>query len=215
MLAKVPTITIDQSSLADQAYEKLKILILSGVLKGGERIQEEQLAHQFGVSRTPIREALRRLSEYGLITSKARSAGIVVEITGKESRHISEVRLSLETLAIRRLDANCIPTLIEKTSKVTAEYQLLLSQGEVGQAYEKDSDFHNAIIEAANNPVLTEIYKRLDARIQLIRVTQNLSADALYIYSAQHMQMVQMLKNGDFSGVATLLETHIMHDIPD
>ena len=72
-------------------------------LKGGKRIPEEKVAQQFGVSRTPIREALRRLEEYGIIRVKPRSYAEVVGLSPKEARHISIVRAELETLSVRLL----------------------------------------------------------------------------------------------------------------
>ena len=71
------TYSINKESLSDKVYALVKHQILSGELTGGMVISEEQLAQQFGVSRTPIREAIRRLSEYGLVIIKPRSHAMV------------------------------------------------------------------------------------------------------------------------------------------
>ena len=88
-------------SISEKVYHHVKALILSGTLKSGEKISEAELAKYFRVSKTPVREALRKLAEYGLILIKPRSFAIVVTISDEEARDISLVRLWLERLSAR------------------------------------------------------------------------------------------------------------------
>ncbi len=82
-------------------YHYIKRLILSGKLKGGEKIPEEKIAQQFGVSRTPIREALRRLEEYGLVYLKPRSYAEVISFSPKDAEQVACIRAQLEMLSAR------------------------------------------------------------------------------------------------------------------
>jgi DNA-binding GntR family transcriptional regulator len=98
-------ICLDRKSLSDQVHELIKRMILSEELRGGERIPEEKIAHIFGVSRTPIREALRKLEKGGLVRIVPHSHAEVIALEPEAAGHIFELRLSLETLAVRRLAA--------------------------------------------------------------------------------------------------------------
>ena len=87
-------------SLADQVYDLVKEQILSGKIPCGSKISEDSLATQFGVSRTPIREALKRLSAYGIIQMEPRSHSSVISLSEKESQDIATFRIYLEDYAI-------------------------------------------------------------------------------------------------------------------
>ena len=206
--------SITQNSLADQVYSNLKLLILSGTLRSGERIPEEQLAQQFGVSRTPIREALKRLSEYGLVTLKPRMNATVTSLTRQETEDIARVRLALETLALDSYREDKISLLVEELQQLAAEFRRLVAGDERAKAFEKDSEFHIALIAGAGNGVLTEMYARLDARIQLLRITQQLSSQELLPYAAQHLELIGSLREKDREQTRLILKRHIMHDIP-
>jgi len=211
---ELPKLLIEQASLADQVYASLKSLILSGTLRGGERIPEEQLAQQFNVSRTPIREALKRLAGYGLVTLRSRMNATVTSITRQEAEDIGRVRLALELLAIESISDEKVENLAGKLQKLAAECQYFFALDEKAKAFEKDSEFHIALVSGAGNQVLTETYERIDARIQLLRITQHLSSEALLPYAAQHMELIRSLRDRDLAKTRTLLETHIMHDMP-
>lgn len=205
-------VALDTASLADQVYENLKLLILSGTLQGGERIPEEQVAQQFGVSRTPIREALKRLAEYGLVTVRPRSNAVVAQISNREAEDIARVRLALEKLAIESLDPSAIAPLIAALKGLAAECRRRFESGERAKAFEKDSEFHTTLVAGAGNIVLTETYERLDARIQLLRISQHLSSEQLVPYAGHHLELLERIAVGDTKATIALLETHIMHD---
>ena len=215
MTIDMPNLIITQASLADRVYENLKLLILSGTLKGGDRIPEEQLAQQFGVSRTPIREALKRLAEYGLVTLKPRINASVTSISGQEAADIARVRIALEKLALESLSKERMEDSIEPLTRLAMECQHFFAIGEKAKAFEKDSEFHIALIAGAGNGVLSEAYQRLDARIQLLRITQSLSSEELVPYAEQHMQLIRKIKDGNVAEAVALLEHHILHDVQE
>ena len=202
-----------QNSLADQVYTMLKEQILSGQLKGGMKIPEEQLAEQFGVSRTPIREAIRRLSEYGLVTIKPRSHAIVSIITQKEAADIARVRVSLEQLAIESIDEHAYAANVKEFSRYAADCQYALGIGDRATVFEQDSLFHLALIKASDNSALFNICERLDAKIQQLRIAQDLPEDELTYYLNQHSQIMSLLKNGEKEACKKLIYEHITHDL--
>jgi len=203
---------IQRSSLSDQVYKILKEQILSGKLKDGMKVVEEALAEEFEVSRTPIREAIRRLAEYGLITIKPRSHAIVTGITPTEADDIATVRITLEQLAINSIDSTSYVKYIEKIARHAADCQYALDIGDRARVFEEDSLFHMALVEASGNKALIFIYERLDAKIQMLRINQNLPEDELGHYIGQHIQIMNLLKKGDKKNCNALLHDHIKHD---
>jgi len=191
----------------------LKDQILSGQLKGGMKIPEESLAEQFGVSRTPIREAIRRLAEYGLITIKPRSHATVSLISEQEANDIARVRVTLEQLAIDSIDEESYAQNVKELSRYAADCQYAMGIGDRATVFEQDSLFHLALIRASRNSALISISERLDAKIQQLRIAQNLPEDELAYYLAQHAQMMTLLKNGDKEACKRMLYEHITHDL--
>ncbi|MDT4762984.1 GntR family transcriptional regulator [Sphaerochaeta sp. PS] len=202
-----------QNSLSDQVYTMLKEQILSGQLEGGMKIPEEALAEQFGVSRTPIREAIRRLSEYGLVTIKPRSHAIVSVISPDEAMDIARVRVSLEQLAIDSITEQAYNEHVKELSRYAADCQYAMGIGDRATVFEQDSLFHLALIKASNNSALISICERLDAKIQQLRIAQNLPEDELAYYLHQHSKIMNLLKNGEKEACKQLLYEHITHDL--
>ena len=200
-------------SLADQVYEQVKEMILSGQIQCGEKISEDSLAMQFEVSRTPIREALRRLSTYGLVEMAPRSHTSVIEISEKESQDIGLFRVNLENFAIDNIDMDIFKASLEDICRYSVECQYALNMGNRAKAFELDSLFHVALIKTANNTAFTDTYERLDAKIQLLRVRQNESNEKLLEYIMQHTKLIELLKIGKKEEAKELMKVHILHDV--
>ena len=198
-------------NLSDEIYNLLKDQILSGKLKGGEKIPEETLAKQFGVSRTPIREAVRRLSEYGLVQIKPRCYAEVATITEKEASDIAYVRIHLECLAIDLITPQSLEKNIRNLARCAAECQFALDVGDRGLSFEHDSMFHTELVRTSENQALIYLYEHLGAKIQQLRLNQNLYGIALKDYTIQHEKIMSLLKDEKKEECKVLLYEHIMH----
>ena len=96
-------IDLNYNGLSGQVYIYIKKMILSGEVGAGHKIHEEKVGQLFGVSRTPIREALKKLSEYGLVNLKPRSHAVVASLTKEEAIQLAHIRAQLETLSTKLL----------------------------------------------------------------------------------------------------------------
>lgn len=199
-------------SLSEQVYDLVKSEILKGNMKGGEKISEDKLAEQFGVSRTPIREALRRLSEYGLISLAPRSHACVVKVSKEAAKDIANLRVALELFAISHINKTKFETTLPQLSRYAADCQYANSVGERAKSFELDSLFHITLIAATANEALIDVYNRLDAKIQLLRIEQNLPEKILSGYLMQHTQLIQFLKDGNTEEAQNLIKEHITHN---
>jgi DNA-binding GntR family transcriptional regulator len=209
----IGTDLFDHQSISDKVYHHVKALILSGVLKSGEKISEASLAEYFRVSKTPVREALRKLAEYGLIAIKPRSFAIVVTISDKEARGISLVRLWLERLSARCYAQSATPGSLQALRDIARKCKDANNLSDLATVYELDSQLHLAIAEHTGNSELIRILRTLDAKLQLVRLKQHLPVETLTVYLDQHHTLIRLIENKDFDGIDDLLKMHIIHDI--
>ena len=204
---------ISRKSLSDQVHDHIKRMILSGELKGGERVPEASLSQLFGVSRTPLREALKKLSDYGLIYLKPRSYAEVVIISDSEAQQIGEVRTHLEILAAKLFSKNGTPENYDELKDISLKCLELNTNGDKAGSFEMDSLFHLKIAEHCGNFCLYEIFEKLDARIQLLRLNQKLEPQSLKDYIKQHNILIAAMENGEENLIESILSSHIMHDM--
>jgi len=204
---------IERLSLADQVHNYIKRLILSGELKGGEKIPEEKIARQFGVSRTPIREALRRLDEYGLIYLKPRSYAVVVELEPEEAEQIARVRAQLESLSVELLSDCGTEEDFEALEQLAKECDRLLLTGDLASTFEKDSQLHLEIAGRTGNRHLYELFEKIDAKMQLLRLILHLPIKELTKFIGQHKEIIYYMKIHDKETAVKLMTKHIMEQL--
>ncbi len=203
---------IKKKSLSDLVYDHIKKMILSGELKGGERVPEQQLSELFGVSRTPLRDALKKLSDYGLIYLKPRSYAEVVSISEEEAHQIAEVRVNLEIMTCQLFSQRASEELYDKLDELSSSCFDHAMSNDIAKLFEYDSLFHLTIAKNCGNYVLYDIFEKLDARIQLLRLNQKLDLSHLETYIKQHKILIQAMRNKEQKLISSIIQNHIMHD---
>lgn len=206
---------IHRQSLSDQVYHYIKRMILSGAIRGGEKIPEEKVAQQFGVSRTPIREALNRLEEYGLITIKPRSYAVVVALEPREAGQLAIIRSQLETLAVSLLTDCGTNEGFRELELLVRECNALIAVGDIATTFEKDSLLHLEIARRTGNRHLYEICEKLDAKVQLLRLVLRIPLEKLKLYVKHHDAIVDAMKRRDKESAVALMKHHIMNQLND
>ena len=204
-----PEPALDVSNLSDRVFSHIRSLIMTGALKGGQRIPEQVIARRLGVSRTPIREALRRLEEYGLVVFERRRATCVATITAADRRRIGEVRLELSLLAMRLLVPRATP---EDCAALRALVDLCrdcAARGDRAGCFEADSLLHCAFAERSGNQYLSDLTRILDHKVQLLRNIEQESAGQLLAGISHHGPLVQAICRGDAAAAETLMAEHI------
>ncbi len=198
-------------SLSQEAYLRIKRLILSGTFKDGEKIPEERIAQILNVSRTPIREALRQLGQYGLVDIKPRSYARVASVTLKEAEQIARVRLELEKLAARSFVHSATDEDIDALEAIADQIMECLHQNKLAEVFELDSEFHLEMVRRSDNAVLYDILERLDAKNQLIRMRlfASRSSDDVDSLFRQHQLLVEKSRQRDEDGLMQIIEMHI------
>ena len=155
-------------SLSDQVYEQLETDILSGKYQRGEIITELQLCSELGVSRTPVREALRRLFQEHLVEDTPKGT-MVLGITPKDFRDMSEIRLRIEELAVRGFVENATPDTLKELNEAVDFQEFYLSRGDTDHLKSLDGRFHEVIYDGCGSIVLRDTLSRLHKKIQQYR----------------------------------------------
>lgn len=185
-----------------QCYEIIRDKILSGELPGGTKVVEEKIATELGVSRTPIRESIRKLENEGLIVKKK-----VVIPSEKDLLNIFNMRILLEGYSAR-CAANFLK---EKEIEKLYEYVEIGRNGTKEEIMTANEKFHNDIVKASNNPIMIDIIDRMQAIIYLFRKT-------VVIYNRPHLideheEIYESIKARDGEKAENLMKRHLETDL--
>ena len=195
--------------LRDIVFQTLRKAILTGELSPGERLMETQLGEKLGVSRTPIREAIRKLELEGLVTIVPRKGAQVAQFTEKDIEDVLQVRATLEALAARLATKNMDDRAFLKLQLVIAEYEYAERERDIEVMIEKDVEFHETIFNASNNEKLIQLFNGLGEQIHRYRVAYLKNAEEGDMVRAEHEEILEALKNKDAERAADLSSKHI------
>ena len=190
-------------------YRRLKDMILNFALYPGVRVTETELADHFGVSRTPVREALQRLAAEGYVTIRAKQGCFVRDIDIEEINQYYEVRIGLE---LRVLDLlGCADVTRELTSLAAIWTPTRIPRRPPGVAVmvARDEGFHLALAAATGNTVLTGYLKDVNDHIHIVRRLDFTDAERIAPTYREHDEVLRRLLQGDIEGAREVLEQHI------
>ena len=188
--------------LGSQVRARLEADILAGALAPGERLVEEELGRRYGVSRSPIREAIRALASEGLLELSARRGAVVTALSAQEAREFVEVRALLEGY-IARLAARY------RRPEVLARAEAILQAGAEGQGdlAELNARFHDTLAEAGGNTTIRTLIEGLRKRSARVFLTPGPAAQAATW--AEHRGILQAILAGDEALAAARAEAHV------
>lgn len=197
--------------LRDVVFHTLRDAILTGKLVPGERLMENQLADKLGVSRTPVREALRMLALENLVELVPRKGAQVLDMSEKDIVNILEVRGSLESLATSIACAKMKKEELQQLKSLEAEFEHAIDENDLERIIQLDEDFHDLIFKSTENDKLTQIYQNL--RIQLYRYRMaHLKVDSsIPAVVAHHRGILRAIENHDADEGATVAHGHIKY----
>jgi DNA-binding GntR family transcriptional regulator len=158
-----------KSTAADHVFESVVADILAGVLRPGEQISERDLVTRFGVSRTPVREAIKRLFERGLVQAGAKGVAVVLEIGRDDLRKLYEVREQMEGHAAVLTAANITAKEIDELGRVNRQFGVALAKRDLVRMLDIRAQFHAILAHATRNRWLAEILIMLRDRAYVVR----------------------------------------------
>ena len=183
--------------LRDVVFENLRGAIVEGKLKPGQRLMEVQLAEQLGVSRTPVREAIRKLELEGLVVMIPRKGAYVANMSLKDVIDVLEIRASLEGLAASLAAERITDEDIKKLESIVEEFNDSINQSDVEALLRKDVEFHECIFKSTHNKKLHQLINSLWEQVYRFRVTYISDYDSTVNIVEEHKMILDAIKRRD------------------
>ena len=195
--------------LRDVVFQTLREAILKGDLRPGERLMELQLAAKLGVSRTPIREAIRMLEQEGLAVTIPRKGAEVARMTEKDMEDVLQIREALDDLAVQVACDKITQEQLERLMATMKNFELAVQAGDLSKIVAYDVEFHDVIYEATDNPKLVILLSNLREQIYRYRVEYLKEKENYPMLIVEHEEIVQELKQKNKERVADAMRNHI------
>lgn len=199
--------------LRDVVFNTLRQAILRGELKPGERLMEIQLANKLGVSRTPIREAIRKLELEGLVLMIPRKGAEVADITEKSLRDVLEVRKALEELSVQLACEKITPEEIGELEKAAEEFKRILKSDDITEVAEADVRFHDVIYMATDNQKLISLLNKLREQMYRYRVEYLKNPEVHEKLIREHEEIIEHIKNREKEAASEIVCKHIDNQV--
>ena len=195
--------------LRDVVFHTLRRAIMQGDLKPGERLMEIKLANRLGVSRTPIREAIRMLELEGLVTMIPRKGAQVAEITEKDLKDVLEVRIGLEELAVKFVCQRINRQQLEELHRAARSFEEAVRSEDLTRLAEADVNFHDLIYKATGNERLVQLLNNIREQMYRYRVEYLKDEEIRSSLIQEHNQLWEALKDRDEKKAARITQEHI------
>ena len=199
--------------LRDVVFNTLRQAILRGELKPGERLMEIQLANKLGVSRTPIREAIRKLELEGLVLMIPRKGAEVADITEKSLRDVLEVRKALEELAVQLTCDKITKEQIRELEQAAEQFKKTLKSNDITEIAEADVRFHDIIYLATDNQKLILLLNNLREQMYQYRIEYLKRADKYSQLLAEHEEIIRHIEKKQKKEAAEIVCKHIDNQV--
>lgn len=202
---------IVRRSLHDEVASRVRDLIIEGSLAPGARIYEEQLARTLGVSRTPMREALKTLASEGLIELAAARGAVVKRFSPKDVRDMLDVLAVLESFAARLACQTASDDQIAELRALHDRMTGFFKARNRLEYYKLNQDFHSGVLRLSGNAALQSAHLAIQARLKRIRYIGNSEPRKWDDAMAEHEEMIRRLEARDAEGLAAILALHMQH----
>jgi DNA-binding GntR family transcriptional regulator len=200
---------LERRTLAEQTYHTLRAAIMDDEYSPGAELQEVALARDYGVSRGPVREALRRLSAEGLVTIRPRRGAVVRRLTKKDFLDAYLVREQLEVLAVRLAASRLTAEDVEELSGHVDAMETAVASGDMPALFRENRAFHSLLVERADNGILRAAYGHVvDSMSRYWRRSVLLRGDLTRL-AAEHRAILEAVRRGDADAAAALTQQHI------
>ena len=199
----------DYKPLRDVIFEALREAIIIGELKPGERLMEIQLSEKMGVSRTPVREAIRKLELEGFVDMIPRRGAQVADLSNKQIADVLEVRASLDGLATQLASLRITPEELVALKNVQEQFRVCVDKENIQGAIKKDTEFHDIIYSASRNERLVTILSNLREQVHRFRVMYIKDIGSLRTLVDEHDEILHAIENKDIERGNTAAQDHI------
>ena len=208
---KIKNLNFQPHVLGEQVSRILTEAILEGVLKGGDQLVETELQKQFGISRSPLREAFRDLEKKGLVVIIPRRGTFVKRITRKDIEDNFPVRALLEGLAAREAYPKMTEDILEAMSQVLGKMQKAVEENDTKAYWRNHIEFHDIFIKASDNDILINVLKTFRMHSLWYRFSYQYYKEDLHRSLEVHQKILDHFRNQDVdqNEIGKLVQEHI------
>ncbi len=199
----------DYKPLRDVIFDTLREAIIVGELKPGERLMEVQLAQKMGVSRTPVREAIRKLELEGLVEMLPRKGAHIADLSVKDIMDVLEVRATLDGLASSLSASRITDEEIKELKHVQSQFVNYVEKENLQGSIKKDVEFHDIIYRSSRNDKLIQISNNLREQIQRFRVIYIKDYSSTRELIKEHNEIIDAITTRDPEAAMRSAQTHI------
>lgn len=201
------------TSLRQRVLGALRDAIIEGRYRPGDRLVEEELCAQLGVSRGPVREALRQLEQEGLVVSFPYRATEVIGVSPEEVREVlTPIRLTLERFAFRHALPRLSPADLAELETLVAAMDEAAAAGSLAPIVEADVRFHELILARAGQPHCLQIWRTIVPRVRAHFYRSGPRHASLAEIADEHRELLAAIRTGDIERTLSVLEPHILVD---
>ncbi|TDV57199.1 GntR family transcriptional regulator [Actinophytocola oryzae] len=199
-------------SLREEITRTLRAAVISGELRPGVVYSAPSLAAQFGVSATPVREAMLDLANEGLVDTVRNKGFRVTQVSEKDLDELSELRALIEVPTVRRIAETGVPdAVLGELRALATEIEDAAGRRDLIAHVNADMEFHLRLLSLSGNHRLVETVRSLRARSRIYGLRTLASRDALVPSAHEHAELLDLLSSGDTDGVEDLMRRHIGH----
>jgi DNA-binding GntR family transcriptional regulator len=197
-------------SVNQTVYNSLRKAIFSGSLESGDRIVEGEVARSLGISRSPVREALHRLEQAGLVRHEPRRGWFVIGLTVEDTWDLYNTRALVEAVAARRVARNADPGLFAQLEALLERMVAAAEREDLDALAATDVQFHELIIQSGGSVQLHRIWRELHPQDWTIMSVVKLSDVAPLVIAERHQAVLDALASGDPDWAEAVIKRHIL-----
>jgi len=202
---------LPDQSLSDTVAERLRTAITEGVYAPGDHLVERRLARQFGVSHIPLREALARLVEEGLVVRLPRRGVRVASLTPRSLEEVSSLRVVLEQFVVRRLKDRFTPAAHAGLQAIVEEMRSAADRHDLVRVHELDQQFHQRLWELTEHELLVEVAAQMRSRTNHFfrAAAASLGPDEVRQHAESHQELLDVIASGNVRAAERAMQRHV------
>jgi DNA-binding GntR family transcriptional regulator len=202
---------LPDQSLADAVVDRIRAAIRSGAYAPGDRLVERRLAREFGISHIPLREALARLTEEGLVVRPPRRGARVASLTPRMLEEVSSLRVVLEQFVIRRLKDRFTPDAHAELQGIVDELMQAADRHDLVRVHELDQQFHERLWELTDHTLLVELAAQMRSRTSHFyrAAAASLGPDEVRRHAESHQHLLDLIASGDRRAAERAMQHHV------
>ena len=201
----------NSQNLHEATFQKLRLLLVEGKIAPGSKLNERELAESLNVSRTPIREAIRRLAADGLVELITNRGAIAVQLSLEDVIHTFDVIADLEGFSGELAANNINDATLSELEALQYEMMASYARRDLSSYYKLNLRIHHLINQAANNPVLSRLFTQVNARIEALRFRSNQDGVKWERAVEEHQEMLGALKARDPLRMRKIMMQHVQN----